>query len=178
VGPPVALRADRSCERVRLDSVLTVSWNVNVSNADIRRFVSDLRGGRVIAGVQVKHFVLLLQEAYRESPTLPKISVATACPDHIDGPQPDIEDLADSLALALFYVPSMRNGCDFKEDRGNAILSTMPLSSLTAIELPVVRQRRVAAMAQIKGHSSTGAEWTLGLVSTHFENRGSGRPRD
>ena len=55
------------------------------------------------------------------------------------------------LKLAAFYVPSMRNGEPgvTTEDRGNAILSTLPLSDLTAIELPLERQRRVALGATV-----------------------------
>ena len=36
----------------------------------------------------------------------------------------------------------MRNGAATDEDRGNAILFTRPLSRLTAVELPMERQRR------------------------------------
>jgi hypothetical protein len=40
----------------------------------------------------------------------------------------------------------MRNG-GVDEDRGNAILATLPLRDVAAIELPLVRERRVAVAA-------------------------------
>ncbi|HUP89388.1 MAG TPA: endonuclease/exonuclease/phosphatase family protein [Longimicrobiales bacterium] len=181
VGPAVVDRANRSCESAALDSVLVVSWNVNVGHGDVARFISDLRNGLVLPGVKVRHFVMLVQEAKRESDAIPERARKTECPSRIGGSDLDIEALSDSLGLALFYVPSMRNGCEPnlpREDRGNAILSTLPLSNLKAVELPVVRQRRVAAIADVKGHNSAGTEWTLTVATTHFENRGPGRPRD
>jgi endonuclease/exonuclease/phosphatase family metal-dependent hydrolase len=66
----------------------------------------------------------------------------------------------------------MRNGppAVSDEDRGNAILSSLPLSDLTAIELPFERQRRVAVAATLSGTSSAGAAWTLRVVSAHLDN--------
>ena len=73
---------------------------------------------------------------------------AAAPPAH---PRRGIVDDARRLGLALYYSPSMRNGApaETDEDRGNAILSTEPLSDLAAIELPFERQRRVAAAATV-----------------------------
>lgn len=182
VGPPVADRSGRSCEALPLDSLLIVSWNVHIGHADIRRFVSDLRGGRIVPGKRVRHFVLLLQEAYRAGGDVPAgVADRGVCPSRMGGDGPDIEDIADSLGLALYYVPSMRNGCEaggVRQDRGNAILSTLPLTKLKAIELPLMRQRRVVAVAEVKGHNTAGGEWTLSLASVHLENRGPGNPRD
>jgi hypothetical protein len=52
----------------------------------------------------------------------------------------DVVALAKKYDLSLAYVPSMRNGSATdpleREDRGNAILSTEPLSDARAIELP------------------------------------------
>jgi len=51
----------------------------------------------------------------------------------------------------------MRNGNTRQEpsdDRGNAILSTLPLSRPVAVELPGVRQRRVAVFAGIESTTS------------------------
>ena len=61
----------------------------------------------------------------------------------------DIVEAAGRLGLSLVYVPSMRNGSDTDEDRGNAILSTEPLSDVAAVELPFERQRRVAIDAAV-----------------------------
>jgi endonuclease/exonuclease/phosphatase family metal-dependent hydrolase len=70
----------------------------------------------------------------------------------------------------LYYVPSMRNGRGAPyEDRGNAILSTLPLSDLTAIELPIDRQRRVAISATVQGVDGRGRSWRLRLVTVHLD---------
>jgi endonuclease/exonuclease/phosphatase family metal-dependent hydrolase len=82
----------------------------------------------------------------------------------------DVTDLAERFGLSLFYAPSMRNGrggTDGNEDRGNAILATLPLSDLLVIELPFERQRRVAVGATI--HIAPGHE--LRLCSVHLDNR-------
>jgi endonuclease/exonuclease/phosphatase family metal-dependent hydrolase len=181
LGPPVFDRAGRLCEDSPIDSLLVVSWNVHVAHGDVRRFISDLRHGDVIPGYKAQHFVLLLQEAYREGDAVPEITKSNICPSRIGGSEFDIEDLSDSLGLAVYYVPSMRNGCErgrARQDRGNAIVSTLPLSNLRAVELPLVRQRRVAAIADIEGRTTNGSTWKLALVSVHFENRGPGRPGD
>jgi endonuclease/exonuclease/phosphatase family metal-dependent hydrolase len=180
VGPALVDRAGRTCETAPIDSLLVVSWNVHLGHADIVRFVNELRAGRVLPGIRVQHFVILLQEAFREGTEVPVRTIAKACPRRLGGNGADIETLADSLGLALFYVPSMRNGCDRRrrQDRGNAILSTLPLTNLKAVELPLMRQRRVVALADVQGQSSEGKAWTLSLASVHLENRGPGIPRD
>lgn len=179
VGPPLVDRAGRSCEDAPIDSLLVVSWNVHLGHAQFVRFVTDLRAGRAIPGVRIRHFVILTQEAFREGDEVPDMAGAGGCTRRMGGNGADIDALADSLGLALFYVPSMRNGCDdaTRQDRGNAILATLPLSNLKAVELPLMRQRRVAALADVKGESSDGHEWTLSLASVHLENRGPGIPR-
>jgi endonuclease/exonuclease/phosphatase family metal-dependent hydrolase len=66
----------------------------------------------------------------------------------------------------------MRNGGPTvsAEDRGNAILSTLPLADLTAIELPFERQRRVAVAATVAGVTNAGAPWKVRVVSAHLDN--------
>ncbi len=64
----------------------------------------------------------------------------------------DIDALGRALGLSLVDAPSMRNGTgahDPAADRGCAILSTLPLSNATAVELPIERQRRVALFADV-----------------------------
>jgi endonuclease/exonuclease/phosphatase family metal-dependent hydrolase len=61
-------------------------------------------------------------------------------------------EIAEKRELWLYYAPSMRNGPqtgEASQDRGNAILSTLPLSGFKAIELPFERQRRVALSANV-----------------------------
>ena len=67
----------------------------------------------------------------------------------------------------------MRNGSATglteREDRGNAILSTEPLTDVRAIELPFGKQRRVAVTALI---ASRGDRPPIRVVSTHFDTNG------
>jgi endonuclease/exonuclease/phosphatase family metal-dependent hydrolase len=64
----------------------------------------------------------------------------------------------------------MRNGTTaVAEDRGTAILSTMPLADLQAIELPFERQRRVALAATVGGATPSGEAWRLRLAAVHMD---------
>lgn len=177
-GTPIVDRTARACDEAPLDSILVISWNTHLGHADLRAFVADLRAGRIVRGQRIKHFVMLIQEAWREGEEVPATVSRQGCTRRMGGVGPDIADIADSLGLALFYVPSMRNGCGSspREDRGNAILATLPLSNLRAIELPLLRQRRVAAMAEVAGQTSDGKPWHLVVASVHLENRASGGP--
>ena len=177
-GAPIVDRTARACEEAPLDSILVISWNTQLGHAGVRAFVADLRAGRIVRGQRIKHFVMLIQEAYREGEDVPATVSGNGCTRRMGGVGPDIADIADSLGLALFYVPSMRNGCSGKprQDRGNAILATLPLSNLRAIELPLLRQRRVAAMAEVAGQTTEGKAWHLVVASVHLENRASGGP--
>jgi endonuclease/exonuclease/phosphatase family metal-dependent hydrolase len=133
-----------------------VSWNVNVGAGDLGALVEDLQRGRLSDGRPVRHFVLLLQEALRRGPAVPPVSAGQAGAQRLvrSAHPADIETFARASGLFLFYVPSMRNGFHREgpaEDRGNAILSTLPLSALRAVELPFERQRRVAVAATLEG---------------------------
>ena len=70
--------------------------------------------------------------------------------------------------LPMWYVPSMRNGREMREDRGSAIVSTEPLLDPRALELPLARQRRVAVGAAIEVRTRRGTE-RLALLSAHLE---------
>jgi endonuclease/exonuclease/phosphatase family metal-dependent hydrolase len=65
-------------------------------------------------------------------------------------------------------APSMRNGTH-RSDRGNAILSTLPLTDAVATELPLARQRRVAVSASIRAGGRV-----VRLHSAHLDPRGRG----
>jgi endonuclease/exonuclease/phosphatase family metal-dependent hydrolase len=73
----------------------------------------------------------------------------------------------------------MRNGAPASSDvdRGNAILTDLPLSDFSAIELPFERQRRVAVAATIAGVSLVDTPWTLRVVSAHLDNMTTGPRR-
>jgi endonuclease/exonuclease/phosphatase family metal-dependent hydrolase len=179
VGPAVVRRQDTpSGPRASADSVLVVTWNTRVGGGDIGRFVSQLRRGRLTAGEPVQHFVLLIQEAHRGGAAVPGLVSAgargaariTASPP--TGGRQDIVATAEQLDLNLIYVPSMRNGAGVPaEDRGNAILSTLPLTDATAIELPFEAQRRVAAAANVEVVDASGRQWSLRVASAHLDNR-------
>jgi endonuclease/exonuclease/phosphatase family metal-dependent hydrolase len=184
VGPAVvavdALPQDRAATS---NELVVITWNVHAGGGDILALVEQLREGRLTSGRPVEHFVMLLQEAYRRGslvPGEPRVGLRTARPVQPlrPGDRPlDIVDVAARLRLALFYVPSMRNGApkETDEDRGNAILSTEPLSELSAIELPFERQRRVAVTATVQGRGQDGEPWRLLVTNAHLENRGGPR---
>ncbi|HUP38857.1 MAG TPA: endonuclease/exonuclease/phosphatase family protein [Vicinamibacterales bacterium] len=138
-----------------MSDVVFVSWNVHVGSGDIRSFVRDLRAGMHTHGRRFPHYVLLLQEAVRTG-DVPALAAGAAGAKRIaphDPIQPiDIVRVSEELGASLVYVPSMRNGtsaADPAEDRGSAIVSTLPMHVPRAIELPGERQRRVVISAQI-----------------------------
>ena len=138
-----------------MSDVVFVSWNVHVGGGDIRSFVSDLRAGLHTDGRRFPHYVLLLQEAVRTL-DVPAFAPGAAGAKRIAPHDPvapiDIAAVSADLGASLIYVPSMRNGssaADPAEDRGSAIVSTLPMQAPTAIELPGERQRRVVISAQI-----------------------------
>ena len=187
-GPPVVALAPHPSAVVAdgllpLDELAVVSWNVHVGGADLPRLVADLRSGALTGGRPVMRFVLLLQEAYRTGAAVPTVmpegvraprSIRPARPGRL---RVDIVEHARQLGLSLVYAPSMRNGppAQTSEDRGNAILSTEPLTDVAAIELPFERQRRVAVVASIAVGGSIGDPWTLRLASVHLESTASMR---
>jgi endonuclease/exonuclease/phosphatase family metal-dependent hydrolase len=84
----------------------------------------------------------------------------------------EVTSAAERLGLSAIYVPSMRNGRPgaTTEDRGNAILSSVRLSDVTAIELPLERQRRVAIAATVMVKGGEQGVQPVRLVCTHFTN--------
>ena len=177
VGPAVVLT--RESDSVPVDSLAVISWNTHVGGGDVAGLVRDLRKGEFTDGQPVDHFVLLLQEVHREGAGVPRNPNASA-PRRIvgsppKGPRRDIVATAKELGLNLYYVPSMANGLSTgdvtPEDRGNAILTTLPLTDLGAIELPYEIQRRVVATAGVTGRSSTGEPWQLRVMSVHLDHR-------
>ena len=173
VGPPVVLSAPTPVS-ASADRLIVVNWNMHVGGGDIARLFTDVRRE---AGANLP-VVLLIQEAYREGPEVPtKLDGAASFASLIrslrpDGSREEIASVARRLGLHAYYVPSMRNGGPGRsaEDRGNAILSTLPLEQLSAIELPFERQRRVAVAATVAGVTSSGAPWRVRVVSAHLDN--------
>ncbi|HTM05061.1 MAG TPA: endonuclease/exonuclease/phosphatase family protein [Vicinamibacterales bacterium] len=122
-------------------------------------------------GRQPEGIVLLLQEAYRSGEEVPDAPPGLDVPAKIHRhPRTlDIVSIARARGLNLAYVPSMRNGSGTgvgeREDRGSAILSSEPLSDVTAIELPIGHERRVAVLATVTPRGGTPVR----VVAAHFD---------
>lgn len=173
VGPPARTDASQPQDAVP-GSFAVVSWNTHVGAGDIDRFVADLRSGR-LTGRPETAFIVLLQEAYRSGADVPGGSGAKWASAERPGGQRErveVTRAATRLGLSSIYIPSMRNGPPgaTSEDRGNAILSTAPLSDVAAIELPLERQRRIAIAATVTVRPAGGAPVALRVVCTHFTN--------
>jgi endonuclease/exonuclease/phosphatase family metal-dependent hydrolase len=174
VGPPVAIQGPQAPEAFT-GPFAVISWNTHVGAGDLDALIADLRAGR-LTSKPVSEFVLLLQETYRSGTAVPALlDVDWASAIFGAGPRSSRVEairLAERLGLASLYVPSMRNGPPgvTSEDRGNAILSTARLRDLSAIELPLERQRRVAITATIHVKPGGGPVTPVRMVSTHFTN--------
>jgi endonuclease/exonuclease/phosphatase family metal-dependent hydrolase len=179
VGPAVIVRAAGPAPASGADRVTMVTWNARVGGGDLERLVHALRAGALTDGRPVDDLVLLVQEAYRAGTLVPAPPSRRRVPARIapvprTGARVDVLAAAERLGLHLYYVPSMRNGGatgDVAEDRGNAILSTLPLSDFEAFELPFERQRRVAIAAQVTGVTAGGEPWRMRVVNVHLDNR-------
>lgn len=160
------------------ESLLVVVWNAHVGAGDLAGLIADLRSGTV-TGSPEHRFVLLLQEVHRAGAAVPASvpewgQVARRSGDD-EGGRPDVVRVAREQGLSLLYAPSMRNGADDDggppEDRGNAILSSLPLANPTLIELPWERQRRVAVAATVVSRTRDGRDWQVRMISAHLDNR-------
>jgi endonuclease/exonuclease/phosphatase family metal-dependent hydrolase len=172
VGAPIALDCAATGDAVdgSARSLVVLSWNVWIGRGRLREVISRVRNGDLIAhGADPDApLVVLLQEAYRSDSTIPRVSSRQAGRVLVAqlGLQEDVVETAQALGLNLRYAPSMRNGAS-RSDRGNAILSTLPLEHAHAVELPLVLQRRVVVSADITLGGSK-----LRLVSAHLDPRG------
>jgi endonuclease/exonuclease/phosphatase family metal-dependent hydrolase len=161
-----------------LNDVAILSWNIHGGGGDVDAIIRDLRSGQ-LDGRPTQHFVLMLQEAVRVGGAVPTSwplgAKATRRVANGKGAREDasIEGLAARHQLHLFYVPSTRNGKaqDPPEDRGNAILSTLPLADLEAMELPNEKQRRVTVAATIRVQTLARDIVPLRLANLHLDLR-------
>jgi len=156
-----------------LDAVRFITWNLRVGAGDLGGFVDSVQR-------EGEPFVLLLQEAVRVGNIIPRIPPrGSRWAGRIADPLPpgrtreDVGQVARTHGLSLLYAPSMRSGGpgDPPEDRGNAILSSLPLEAPRLIELPVERQRRVGVVATVRVQGGGPNPVPLQLVSVHLENR-------
>lgn len=176
VGPPV-LRLEPGAEGTtwrRGEPLTVVAWNMNVGGGDLVAFLGQELGVDCGPGARrVPPFALLLQEAYRRSAALPLLTPESPIPFVIEppprpGPKIDIVEVAERCGLALVYVPSARNGTKQVdgegEDKGNAVLSNVPLVDPVAVELPYEAGRKVAVGATVHGPGGS-----LRVVSVHLD---------
>ena len=163
-GPIFQTRPRPRLSEHRSDTLVVAVWNVKGGSGDLLSYLRhelqlDCTTPNGPPKGPFQPFVLLVQEAFRVSPTMGRVrhraSVPRAIPEESrDGPRLDIADVASRCGLALAYVPSRRNGGAVTdrggEDLGNAILSTVPMSDAVAIELPFESSRRVATVATVR----------------------------
>jgi endonuclease/exonuclease/phosphatase family metal-dependent hydrolase len=125
---------------------VVVSWNTFLGRGRLQEFVSQLARGTFTNGRRVDVFVLLLQEVYR-SPILA---------------------FAEDHNLHAVFAPTRRREGEV-EDRGGAILSTLPMTDLLMVELPFEKQRRIAIGATIVDRDQDGPARQLRVVNAHFD---------
>ncbi len=171
VGPPVFSAAPaRTGDISRL---LILSWNVHVGGADTEDLLAQMLDRSAEEGTGL---VVLLQETFRAGADVPESFPSDLrVPSSIRPRRPtlDVLGIAQRFDLSVAYVPSMRNGSatalEEREDRGNAVLSTEPLSDIQAIELPFGKQRRVAVAATVTPRSTLAP---MRVVAAHFDPNG------
>jgi endonuclease/exonuclease/phosphatase family metal-dependent hydrolase len=179
VGPPVALDLAPSPPAPRLSGLTVICWNLGIGTGRLdvllRRLNDGDLGRAVTPGGEGPVFdgewplVILAQEAYRAGDDVPARPVGEwhGGPIRARG-RTDIAEAARAAGLSLRYYPSMRNGSD-RSDRGNAVLSTLPVTASRAFALPHVRQRRIAVGSQFAGVAG------LEVVTAHLDTRGRTR---
>lgn len=176
VGTPIIAPAGERLHPAARVAVAT--WNMHEGRGDLLGLVDRLRRGEP-GQPAPDAVVVLLQEvvrarrpAARGEPERPPAGQASA------GVR-DVPSLVAQLGWHFAYVPGRRNRLRPEgaadADRGIAILSSLPLSHIEAIELPIERQRRVALSAVVSGRTGAGRSWRLRVVSVHLENRSGAR---
>ena len=153
--------------------ILIVNWNVHLCHGNVTAMIHELSRRETMHGYGSPNFVLLLQEALRRDRNIPNPG-RTRVPRRIVPPLRggDIVDWAKKMKWRMFYAPSVRNGRllgNRAEDRGNAILSNLPMSSVEQIELPVGVHRRISVMAIIGGERRP----PFRVAAAHLDTRAS-----
>jgi endonuclease/exonuclease/phosphatase family metal-dependent hydrolase len=170
VGDPVSLdlaSVEDAGRAAAASKLVVVSWNVWMGRGRLLELVERLRAGALdVAGDLTP--VLLIQEAYRKDETIPARSNGYAARELVTRLRPtqDVVEVARQLRWNLRYMPSMRNGPQ-RSDRGNAILTPLPIGPAEGVELPFALQRRVAV-----GATATAAGHAFRLLSAHLDPRG------
>lgn len=171
VGAPVAYDPPAGYAAPGAGGGLTVlSWNLWIGRGRLREMIGRVRDGAYasVGAAPDQPLVILLQEAFRADDSIPARSNGRAAREVAPRvrAREDVVETARRQGLYLRYAPSMRNGGE-RSDRGNAILSTLPLERTRGIELPLILQRRVAVSAAV-----TLGGRRIELVSAHLAPRG------
>jgi endonuclease/exonuclease/phosphatase family metal-dependent hydrolase len=180
VGPPI-IRQTPAADFSNLpdDSLDVLVWNVEAGDGWVTEFLEQ--NGRIECSGPTSrvpddglHFVMLAQEALRRSNEIPREVVNGALLPRVGsgdtnpGAFLDLIQVAERCGLAIFYLPGSRNGPDeyagLREDKGNAILSTLPLQDFAGIELPFESIRRVVPVATVEPESGR----KIRFASAHF----------
>lgn len=162
----------------RTGEITVAAWNTDGGSGDLMAFVRselsvECASDRSALGPGGTHFVLMIQEALRRSNDIPVVERSWATPPPVrelahPGPRVDIRQVASACGLSLFYAPAGRNGPEPRdgslEDKGNAILATVPLSAFAVIELPYENARRVVPVATVR----SPAGGALRVASVHL----------
>jgi endonuclease/exonuclease/phosphatase family metal-dependent hydrolase len=165
--------------------VTVATWNIWVGGGDLDLFLSEELGWSCAAGAPShgpggshQPFVVLIQEAFRRGGDIPTVERGSpvSWPIHPDLPGhrgPDIGAVAAECGLYLAYFPSSRNGFDEHdgqgEDKGNAILSSLPLRDIAAVELPFEAGRKVGVAAWMDVPVGPGRTEPLGVATVHLD---------
>jgi endonuclease/exonuclease/phosphatase family metal-dependent hydrolase len=156
------------------DSLAVLIWNIDVGAGNFPELLEDELGYSCPPRGGSSHFVILVQEAGRKLADPIPLSdpgAASRRRSHPPNPRgdPDIVEVAQMCGLALAFVPSSRNGIDLEGeaslDKGNAVLSTLPLSDLFAIEHPFETERKVVVGVTV----GDGESGILRLINAHLE---------
>lgn len=159
------------------DSLRITAWNTDAGAGYVTAFLEEelgltCNGAASVLHDDAPHFVLLLQEALRRSNDIPDVPKSFVTPPPVKehahpGPRLDVIEVARQCGLAYLYAPAARNDYrprdGLREDKGNAILSTLPLSDPIVVELPFEAARRVVPMATVRA-----AHDSLRLASVHL----------
>ena len=177
VGRPLLTRA-RSAEPLPARRVVVATWNLHDGRGDLLALVQALRQGTPDSPAP-DAVIVLLQEVVRALPPVTRSPDAAASTASASTDVKDIPSIAGTLGWHFAYLPARRNRLRPADavaaDRGVAILSSLPISNLEAIELPIERQRRLALSGIVGGTDAQGRPWQLRVVSVHLENRSGAR---
>lgn len=167
IGKPISIDA-AGATTADFSVVDVLSWNIAIGRGRLTEVIEKIGAG-AFDGVKrssARPLVVLAQEAFRSDESIPaQLKSIHHGGQHPENPRHDIVDIARSLQFSLRYSPSMRNG-EHRSDRGNAILSNVPIANARSFALPHVRQMRIALSLEL-----AGLPW-LTFACAHLDTRG------